>query len=99
MATSLLPSTFHNGYRQPGKGTPWVVKSEEIGDDDEPHWITPPSSEVLSSTVHNSLGLNTLRTWPTIYDGTNSPHGLPKWWEPSKEVDVLICGGKCSSVL
>ncbi|KAL8861115.1 MAG: hypothetical protein Q9178_002329 [Gyalolechia marmorata] len=92
MATALLPSSFHNGYRQPGKGTPWVVESKEIGDDDEPHWITPPSSEVLSSTVHNSLGLNTLRTWPTIYDGTNSPHGIPKWWNPSKEVDVLICG-------
>ncbi|KAL8886460.1 MAG: hypothetical protein Q9205_007480 [Flavoplaca limonia] len=93
MAKSLSPSTFHNGYRQAGKGTPWVIESKEIGgDDDESHWITPPSSEVLSSSVHNSLGLNTMRTWPTIYDGTSSPHGLPKWWKPTNEVDVLICG-------
>ena len=93
MATSVLPSTYKNGFRQPRKGTPWVVGAKEIFYDDEPHWVTPPSSEILSSDVHNSFGLNTIRSWPTMYDGTNSPHGLPKWWKPSTEVDVLICGG------
>ena len=94
MATSVSPFNFRNGYRQLGKGYPWVVGTEEIAGDDEPHWVTPPSSELLSSDVHNSLGLNTIRSWPTIYDGTNSPHGLPQWWKPRSEVDVLICGGK-----
>ena len=97
MAKSVLPFTFKNGYRQPGKGTPWVIESKEIADDDEPHWITPPSSEILSSSVFNSLGLNTIRSWPTMYDGTNSPHALPKWWKPVSEVDVLICGGTALS--
>lgn len=94
MAKSVLPSSFKNGFREPGKGAPWLVETKEFtGDDDEPHWVTPPSSEMLSSSVHNSLGLNTVRAWPTIYDGTSSPHGLPEWWKPSSEVDVLICGG------
>ncbi|KAK4695814.1 hypothetical protein P7C71_g2001, partial [Lecanoromycetidae sp. Uapishka_2] len=92
MAASTLPSTFKNGFRQPGKGTPWAVGAKEVIDDDEPHWVTPPSSEILSSDVHNTLGLNTIRSWPTMYDGTKSPHGLPEWWRPSSEVDVLICG-------
>lgn len=93
MAASVQPSSFKNGFREPGKGAPWVVGTKEIIDDDEPHWVTPPSSEILSSDVHNSLGLNTIRSWPTMYDGTNSPHGLPKWWAPRSEIDVLICGG------
>lgn len=93
MAASVLPSSFKNGYREPGKGAPWIVGTKEIIDDDEPHWVTPPNSELLSSSVHNSLGLNTIRSWPTMYDGTNTPHALPKWWKPSSEVDVLICGG------
>ncbi|KAJ5170458.1 uncharacterized protein N7500_003241 [Penicillium coprophilum] len=33
-----------------------------------------------------------LRTWPTLYDGTASPHGVPEWWKPLNQVDVLICG-------
>ncbi|KAF7512314.1 hypothetical protein GJ744_001882 [Endocarpon pusillum] len=64
-----------------------VVKKEQS------HYVTPPSAEPLTSTVHNDFGLNTLRTWPTIYNGTSSPHGVPEWWDPSGEVDVLICGG------
>ena len=62
-------------------------------DGERAHYIIPPAEEPLTSTVHNSLDLNALRTWPTIYNGTESPHGVPDWWDPSDEVDVLICGG------
>jgi phenol 2-monooxygenase (NADPH) len=89
MAKSVMPSKWTNGFRELGEGTPWAKKTEC---DEEPHYVTPPSAELLTSPVHNSLGLNVMRTWPTIYDGTNSPHGLPLWWKPEKEVDVLIAG-------
>ncbi|KAL2052330.1 hypothetical protein ABVK25_007489 [Lepraria finkii] len=94
MAKSVLPSTWENGFKEPGKGAPWVAESSVANEaeDEEPHYTTPPSSEILTSEVHNELGLNVLRTWPTIYDGTNTPHDLPEWWAPSSEVDVLICG-------
>lgn len=95
MARSVLPSTWANGFREPGRGAPWLTKTSfamEV-EDKEPHYSTPPSSETLTSGVHNELGLNVLRTWPTIYEGTNTPHELPDWWKPSSQVDVLICGG------
>ncbi len=95
MAKSVEAFTWKNGFRQPSSGTPWAFEQHNgNGDADEKlHLSYHPSHDVLTSTVHNSLGLNTLRTWPSIYDGTNSPHGLPSWWKPKKEVDVLICGG------
>lgn len=95
MAKSVPAYTWKNGFREPGEKFPWKTDSVEIVEDkEEPHYVTPPTSEILTSNVHNSLGLNTLRTWPTIFDGTKSPHGLPEWWKPSSNVDVLICGGK-----
>lgn len=96
MAKSVLPSTWENGFKEPGKGAPWVAESSVANEaeDEELHYTTPPSSEILTSEVHNELGLNVLRTWPTIYDGTNTPHDLPEWWAPSSEVDVLVCGGE-----
>lgn len=98
MAKSVLPATWENGFKEPGKGAPWVVETSvpESLEDEEPHYTTPPSADILTSGVHNELGLNVLRTWPTIYDGTNTPHGLPDWWKPSSKVDVLICGGEDS---
>ena len=93
MARSVLPSTWENGYWQEGRGTPWVSQPDDtLPEEEQAHYVTPPSSELLTSPVHNSLGLNTLRTWPTIYDGTNSPHGVPSWWKPATNVDVLISG-------
>ncbi len=98
MAKSVQPFTWKNGFRQPSSGAPWSTErlhGDSDGDDayEQSHYVNPPSVEILTSTVHNSLGLNVLRMWPTIYDGTNSPHGIPSWWQPSNEVDVLICGG------
>lgn len=91
MATSLPAFTFENGFKQRTQGTPWVTEypvSSEI-----PHYVVPPSVELLTSTRHNILGENVQRVWPTISDGTNSPHGVPEWFKKEKEVDVLICGG------
>lgn len=93
MATTVQPYTFRNGFRQQSDSIPWIINKDDSSDE-QPHYTTPPSVELLTSKVHNDLGLNTLRTWPTLYDGTASPHGLPQWWKPSAEVDVLICGGE-----
>lgn len=95
MATLLPAFTWRNGFRELSNDTPWKKDgANSLDETEEPHFVTPPASEILTSTVHNDLGLNTLRTWPTIYDGTSSPHGVPDWWKPSSEVDVLICGGE-----
>ncbi|KAI8630831.1 FAD binding domain-containing protein [Xylariaceae sp. FL1651] len=87
MAKAVPPSTFENGFRQPSEGTPWKWE-----DDDPEGHVNLPSKELVSSTIHNDLGINVIRTWPTMYDGTNNPHGIPSWWKPSEKVDVLICG-------
>jgi phenol 2-monooxygenase len=96
MAFAIPPSTWQNGFKQPATGQPWVFDyTEEDGVDDDPNaYVMPPSQEIVTSDVHNDLGINVIRTWPTIYNGTNSPHGIPSWWQPSELVDVLISGGK-----
>jgi phenol 2-monooxygenase (NADPH) len=83
-----------NGFREPAKRDAWAQELPLDGKTPEPHFITLPSAEVLTSSVHNHLGLNVLRTWPTLYDGTRTPHNIPSWWQLSDKVDVLICGGK-----
>ncbi|KAI1172124.1 FAD binding domain-containing protein [Nemania sp. FL0916] len=94
MAFAIPPSTWENGFKQPGKGEPWVFDpTQDAATEDDPNiYVTPPSKEIVTSDAHNDLGVNVIRTWPTIYDGTNSPHGVPSWWSPSKNVDVLIVG-------
>ncbi|KAI1486884.1 FAD binding domain-containing protein [Biscogniauxia mediterranea] len=93
MARALPPSTWENGFKAPSTGTPWVWENEDPETKNDPEaYVTPPSKDLITSSVHNSLGISVIRTWPTLYDGTNNPHGIPSWWKPSKEVDVLICG-------
>ena len=78
----------------PSETAAWATENINFTEDGEKsHYMTPPYNEPLSSTVYNSLGSNAIRTWPTIYNGTESPHGVPHWWKPQKKVDVLICGG------
>ncbi|KAI9661313.1 MAG: hypothetical protein M1821_009640 [Bathelium mastoideum] len=89
MAKSVASYTWERGFREPTNDLPWEVRSDP---NDNDGYVCPPSKEVATSTHHNDFGVNVLRTWPTIYDGTNSPHGTPNWWQPKKEVDVLICG-------
>lgn len=90
MAKSVLPGSFENGFR-----VSWArVHLGLLGPNNlSMMMISLTGSEKLSSSVHNSVGLNTVQSWPTIYDATSFPHGLPKWWKPSSEVDVLICRG------
>ncbi|KAI0449719.1 FAD binding domain-containing protein [Xylaria acuta] len=94
MAFAIPPSTWENGFKQPATGQPWVFDhaQEDDSDYDTHVYLMPPSKEVVTSDVHNDLGINVIRTWPSIYDGTNSPHGVPTWWAPSEQVDVLIVG-------
>lgn len=95
MAATLPPVTFKNGFSQPARSAAWEADDNNITEGgEEAHFLTPPSEEPFTSSACNSLGTNVLRTWPTIYNGTESPHGAPDWWRPSNEVDVLICGGK-----
>lgn len=96
MASAIPPSTWENGFKQPTTGQPWVVdQAQEDGVVNDPDaYVTPPSKEVVTSDAHNDIGINVIRTWPSLYDGTNSPHGVPDWWKPSDKVDVLISGGK-----
>jgi len=95
MAKSISPFTWERGFKEPSSGMPW--QWEPASDAENDAYITPPSKELPTSTAHNSLGINVLRTWPTIFDGTNNPHGIPPWWSPKSEVDVLIVGGERSS--
>ncbi|KAI5926689.1 FAD binding domain-containing protein [Camillea tinctor] len=94
MATSILPYTWENGFKQPSTGQPWVwtpAEGAHIRDDPE-SYITPPSREEVTSEAHNDMGINVIRVWPSLHNGTNSPHGLPSWWNPAEKIDVLICG-------
>lgn len=91
MATSIPPHTWKNGFRQPAGPLITVDDLEKLTNGE--HYEPPASEELPTSTVNNNLGTNLLRTWPTMYNGTESPQGLPSWWKPSKEVDVLIIGG------
>ncbi|KUI69011.1 Phenol 2-monooxygenase [Cytospora mali] len=91
MAKSIQPSTWERGFKELASGTPWAPEGdEEEGDDDNERYICAPSREVITSAVHNNFGINVMRTWPTLHDGTNNPHGLPAWWNPSNEIRIDI---------
>ena len=95
MSKSIEPCTYRNGFKQPSEGEPWLypkpgAKELPAG----PHYVTPQSVEIVTAPVNNALGQSVLRSWPTIFNGTNSPDGVPDWWNPSTDVDVLIVGGK-----
>lgn len=90
MATKRPDYTWENGFQQPANFKGNATAQEE----DPDAYVAPPSTELVTSTAHNDLGINIIRSWPTLYDGTNSPHGIPSWWKPKEEVDVLICGGE-----
>lgn len=97
MATKRPNYTWENGFQQPAKTdvNSSSVKGNTRAEDEDPDaYVAPPSTELVTSTAHNDLGVNVIRSWPTLYDGTNNPHGIPSWWKPEEEVDVLISGGK-----
>lgn len=90
MATKRPDYTWENGFQQPAN----LKENATAQEEDSDAYVAPPSTELVTSTAHNDLGINVIRSWPTLYDGTNSPHGIPSWWEPKEEEDVLICGGE-----
>lgn len=93
MATKRPDYSWENGYQEVATRSSWVLDGEaEVEESDD--YVPPPSTELVTSTAHNDLGVNVILSWPTLYDGTNSPHGTPSWWQPQEKVDVLICGGK-----
>lgn len=98
MAKALTPSTWQNGFQEASSHWTWEKGASKPEDSlEEESYTVPPAKEVLTSQRHNHLGLNYMRTWPTLYDGTNSSRNtIPSWWNPSDEVDVLICGGMAS---
>ncbi|KAM5383755.1 hypothetical protein ACJZ2D_001744 [Fusarium nematophilum] len=111
MATKTPAYTWENGFRQPAPSSssseyPWSWPKTFLDDDEESSshdvrgaYVTPPSVELTTSATHNNLGINVIRHWPSLYDGTNSPHGVPLWWNPKSQVDVLICGDKADAPL
>ena len=34
-----------------------------------------------------------------VFNGTESPHGIPERWKPVVKVDVLICGGTVAVIV
>lgn len=95
MAKDIPPSTWENGYQAPSTISPWLWPPPGNDIEEDPDaYICLPSKDLVTSSHHNSKGINIIRTWPSMYDGTDSPHGLPPWWKPASEVDVLICGGE-----
>ncbi|KAG7118481.1 Aromatic hydroxylase fmpF like protein [Verticillium longisporum] len=102
MATKSPAYTWENGFREldlsSASETPWSWPKSPVDDNGDPApdrtgaYVTPPSVDLTTSLTHNQLGINVVRHWPSLYDGTNSPHGVPSWWAPKEEVDVLICG-------
>lgn len=93
MARTEANKTWENGFAQPSATATWNLEdSYRTEDGEKSHYAVPSFEKPLSSTIHNSLGLNTVRTWPSLHNGTESPQGVPGWWQPRKEVDVLICG-------
>ncbi|KAI0450472.1 FAD binding domain-containing protein [Xylaria acuta] len=96
MARSLPTQTWRRGFAEPADDAdaPWADPSHFTAiNGDRSHYHAGPSLETPTSGFQNSFdGQTTLRYWPALYGGTESPGELPKWWKVNNEVDVLICG-------
>ncbi|KAL4925216.1 FAD binding domain-containing protein [Aspergillus undulatus] len=91
MATTVPPRTWENGFAQPVETNGWEDQTKYVAETgEEAHYKVPAHTNAPTSTVGNLLGLGSLRTWPSIYDGT--AFGKPEWFTPEAQVDVLICG-------
>jgi hypothetical protein len=98
MARSLPPRTWRRGFAEPSThvDAAWADTAHSITEkgDQGHHDPGGPSVEQCTSDFRNSVdGQTTLRYWPALYSGTESPGGRPDWWKADSEVDVLICGG------
>lgn len=95
MARSLPSSSWQRGFAAPLDAEPaWSDPKYFISEGGEKaHYIVPEPEEKPTTTVTNEFGYSSLRSWPSLYNGTEGQETPPSWWKPSNVVDVLICGG------
>lgn len=99
MARSLPPYTWKHGFVTPADSPipAWADEKNYSNQLGEPsHYELPVDDEKPTSTIGNGVGcgITGLRSWPNLYNGTESAQEKPSWWKPEGEVDVLICGGE-----
>ncbi|KAF2189389.1 FAD/NAD(P)-binding domain-containing protein [Zopfia rhizophila CBS 207.26] len=95
MAQTEAPLTWKRGFATPSDDATWEDESfYRTEDGDIANYSPPASHELETSLMHNRVtdDKNVLRTWPSIYNGTQAPQEIPNWWKPQPDVDVLICG-------
>lgn len=94
MAQSHAPQTWQRGFSEPHLTTPtpaWAdAANYQTEGGERAHYAVPEGGEKPTSRVPNAFGLSSLRSWPSLYNGTEE-----EMQEMPSEVDVLICGGKC----
>ncbi|KAF2973313.1 hypothetical protein GQX73_g378 [Xylaria multiplex] len=93
MARSLTSYTWQNGFAEPvDTAPPWTRSSHHVTEDGQRSNYTLPEQGIRpTSSVSNEYGTSTLRSWPSLYNGT-AAYETPPSWKPPQEVDVLICG-------
>lgn len=95
MARSHQPQTWQRGFPEgcdPTLTPAWADETNyETEEGERANYTVPVGGEKPTSKAPNVFGLSSLRSWPDIYNGTET-HAQKK---PS-EVDVLISGGKYS---
>ncbi|RYO89438.1 hypothetical protein DL766_006783 [Monosporascus sp. MC13-8B] len=93
MARSHPPQTWQRGFAEPAQTPAWADPTRYEAEDGRPaHHALPAEGEKPTSRVPNGLGISSLRSWPTVYNGTEAQKTTPSWFKKSSEVDVLICG-------
>lgn len=95
MARSQPPLTWQRGFAEGvlDAKPAWADEAYFVSEHGEPaHYLVPDACDKPTSVVANPLGLSSLRSWPSLYNGTESG-AVPTWWTPRSDVDVLICGG------
>ncbi|KAI1075863.1 FAD binding domain-containing protein [Whalleya microplaca] len=95
MARSVSPHTWQRGFaeRTAGQKPAWADSANYVTEYGNPsHYLCPSEDEKPTSKVGNEYGLSSLRSWPSLYNGTEAQSTTPSWWKPASEVDVLICG-------
>lgn len=93
MARSHPPQTWQRGFVEPADAPvpAWADAAYyETEDGERAHYAAPAGGEKPTSSAPNAFGLSSLRSWPSLYNGTEAGEAQAK--KPS-EVDVLICGG------
>ena len=92
---SLAAATWERGVAEPtSRPAAWAdPQNFTSGNNELAHYTITEKGDKPTSDSSNAFGVSNLRSWPDLFNGT--ANGTPpKWWQPAKKVDVLICGGK-----